>query len=286
MKRKDKNIKEEIEEIVGAIPFMTSIWDADFVIFENGKVGELTKGAQARGLLVVKRRIKNISAGIRMYLLYILGRYINTLRAIKGTEVEFLGQLEEIDLWKIKIDQFIEEWKKDKPISIKELEMIIGDFEKEKEKLDKKIQEIKKKKIEIGKWALKKAKILMKEKQRIVTIIESLFIELSKIYDICKDTEINSLFKEFVFGKSYSNLKGEIEKLKTIKAHFIDYPDDLKKVREVERQLLVLETKDGSDFVNLLKRIIDIMTPLIEGPLEYSLKGKRYIIQRGEIKCL
>lgn len=279
-----KKARENLE-IIGTIPPGLSLFEADFGISEDGTILELSKSAQKKGLLIVKREIKNLSAGIRMYLIHILSRYLTTLRGIKGIEVDFLGKLEEIDLWKVKLSEILEGFKKDKPVI--ELEVIIKKIEEEKEKIDPLINEIRKKQVQIGRWALKKAKILTKEKKRISDIIENLFIELAKLYDICKNVDkINNYFKEFMFGREYQNLKGEIQKLETIREHFLDYPDDLKKIKEIKKDLLRLEVLEDRRFTDKVKLIMNSMIVLIEGPLEYKVGQNRYIIERGEVRCL
>ncbi|MGC8880751.1 MAG: hypothetical protein ACP5OX_00500 [Minisyncoccia bacterium] len=277
--------KREVGElrIIGTIPFGSSIWDADFLIFIDGTIGEITKSAQKKGLISYKRKIRNLAAGIRMYLIHILSRYITTLRKIKGIEIKFLGELEELDLWKQKFGSLINELKKE---PTKKLDVIINDIELCKEKADKKIEEIKKKDIDIGKWALKKAKILMKEKKRIADILEKFFIEIIGLYDSIKDVaELNALCREFLFGKSYLNLK-EVKNLNTIKAHFIDYPQDLEKIRRVEKIVLNLEEKEVRKLRQQIKTLIDLMIPIIEGPLEYRFDGNNYRIEGGNVKCL
>lgn len=279
-----KKIKDEELNVIGSIPHSTNIFDADFGISSKGEILELSKSAQQRGLIVVKRRIRNLEAGIRMYLIHILSRYLETLRSIQGTEVEFLGQLEEIDLWKKKLSETLNILKKQSPV--KDLEKIIEEVEKDKEKkLDILLKERKKKDINIGKWALRKAKILLQEKKRIKEILEFLFVEFLKLYNIVKETpHINSLFTEFIFGESYQNLKGE--KLNSIKEHFLDYPDDLKKIKEIRKLLSKLEKEDKDfKFKKIVKEIIDKMTPPIEGPLEYAIGKEKFVIERGVVKC-
>ncbi len=279
-----KKIKDEELNVIGSIPYSTNIFDADFGISSKGEILELSKSAQQRGLIVVKRRIRNLEAGIRMYLIHILSRYLETWRIIQGTEVEFLGQLEEIDLWKKKLSETLNILKKQSPV--KDLEKIIEEVEKDKEKkLDILLKERKKKDINIGKWALRKAKILLQEKKRIKEILEFLFVEFLKLYNIVKETpHINSLFTEFIFGESYQNLKGE--KLNSIKEHFLDYPDDLKKIKEIRKLLSKLEKEDKDfKFKKIVKEIIDKMTPLIEGPLEYAIGKEKFVIERGVVKC-
>jgi len=279
-----KKIKDEELNVIGSIPYSTNIFDADFGISSKGEILELSKSAQQRGLIVVKRRIRNLEAGIRMYLIHILSRYLETWRSIQGTEVEFLGQLEEIDLWKKKLSETLNILKKQSPV--KDLEKIIEEVEKDKEKkLDILLKERKKKDINIGKWALRKAKILLQEKKRIKEILEFLFVEFLKLYNIVKETpHINSLFTEFIFGESYQNLKGE--KLNSIKEHFLDYPDDLKKIKEIRKLLSKLEKEDKDfKFKKIVKEIIDKMTPLIEGPLEYAIGKEKFVIERGVVKC-
>jgi len=272
-------------EIVGTIP-IGSIWDADFAIFKDGTIGEIHKGAQKRGLIIIKRHIKNVDAAIRMYLIHILSRYLKTVKGIKGTEVQFLGQLQEMDLLKVKLIEIIENLKK-KAYPKEGLELVINEIEKMRVNINPQLEKIKRRKLEIGKWALRKAKILLIEKQRVNKIIENLFLELIKLYDICKDTKkINSNFKEFMFGKNYVNLLGQTKDLRTIKEHFLDYPQDLDKIREIEKNLPLLKDKEEGNFVSSLKRIINMMIPIVEGPVTYSVNRKKYQIFRGGVQCL
>jgi hypothetical protein len=272
-------------EIVGTIPFGTPVWECDFVILKGGKVGEIVKVAQERGLLIIKRNIKNLSAAIRMYLIYIARRYLETIEGIKGREVEFSGEAEEIEVLEKDLAKKIKELKqKNYP---KEVKKVLEELEKIKTEINKKLESIKREKIKVGEWALKKAKILIKEKERVNGIIDNLFIELIKILDICKkEKKINSFFKEFIFGENYMNLLGKIEDLKTIKEHFCDYPNDLDKLEELEKYLSNLKEKKGQKFKNTLKRMIDIMTPIVEGPIDYYIGGQKYQIFRGGVQCL
>ena len=279
-------MRREEKIIIGTIPFRTSIFEADFAVFGDGTIGEIHKGGQKRGLIIIKRNIKNVDAAIRMYLIHILSRYLKTVKGIKGTEVQFLGQLQEMDLLKVKLIEIIENLKK-KAYPKEGLGLVINEIEKMRVNINPQLEKIKRRKLEIGKWALRKAKILFTEKQRINKIIENLFLELIKIYDICKDNKkINFTFKEFIFGKSYVNLLGQIESLKTIKAHFIDYTEDLNKIRKIEKSLALLKSKEEGDFVRSIKRIIDMMITLVEGPITYYVGKKKYRIVKGGVECL
>jgi len=278
-----KNNKELEVKIVGTIPFEASVSEAEFVIFEDGKIGELSKKAQQSGLIVFKRVIKNIDAGVRMYMVYIFSRYSKTLCGMQNIEAVFPGRLQEIEKWEKLMNQYWIQIKKQAPL--RNTKAILEQLETEKIKVDSFIKETKNKYQGIGKWALKKAKVLLEEENRIRSILETTFKELLKIYNFCSSGKANiEMLKKFYFEPSYCNLGNG---LKTISVHFSDNPDDLKKVKEITKRMERLQEKTGLEFVEYLKeQIIDYFISIIERPIEIQVGKEKYIARGGKLRCL
>lgn len=255
-----KSLEERLKNkrVISTIPYGKTIEEADFLVFDDGTIGVLSKTKK------VTRIVKNLNAACRMFLYHIPSQYRKMIFKIKSIQITHLGQMEQMDIIKEEMFMLINQIQK---ANVKQLKDILNKLSDLKNEMDKQISEITKKQIDIARWSLKKGKIILEEKERIQNILDTTFTQLLRFYvEVSKTQKLNKIALNAYFGKTNLNL---LNGLRTINVLFRDIADDLERIKDIihkcERLILI---ENAGEFLKRLFVILKEYLPLLETPIE------------------